>query len=68
MHKNKKVLTCRYAFADILGYQCNKGKNTHKIIPHYDCENCKDYSNKYYMTKEKTMQYKDQNNGNNKNT
>lgn len=67
MHKNKKVLTCRYAFADILGYQCSKGKNCHKIT-RYDCENCKDYSNKYYMTKEKTMEYKEQNNGNNKNT
>ena len=63
MHKNKKVFTCRYAFADILSYQCSKGEHCHKIIPSYDCDNCKDYSNKYYMTKEKTMEYKNGNKG-----
>lgn len=61
MDKNKRVLTCRYAFAHLITYICLKCN--HKITKD-DCEECKDYSNKYYMTKEKTMQYKEQNDGN----
>lgn len=50
--------TCRYAFVHLITCICTKSKYGHKIIPYYDCEKCKDYSNKYYMTKEKTMEYK----------
>lgn len=51
-----KIKTCRYAFAHLINYICLKCN--HKITKD-DCEECKDYSNKYYMTKEKTMQYKE---------
>lgn len=60
MHKNKKVLTCRYAFPHLITYICLKCN--HKITKD-DCEVCKDYSNKYYMTKEKTMEYRNGNKG-----
>lgn len=39
---------------------CRLGKFVNLSYPF----TCKDYSNKYYMTEEKTMQYKEQNNGN----
>ena len=61
--ETSRVKTCRYAFAHLITWICTKSKYGHKIIPDYDCENCKDYSNKYYMTKEKTMEDRNGNKG-----
>ncbi len=53
-----RVKTCRYAFAHLLFWICHHSSEYgHRINPDYDCKNCKDYSNKYYMTKEKTAEY-----------
>ena len=55
-----KEKTCRYAYLDLFNYICTKHKNSCRCYS----DNCKDYSNKYYMTKEKTQQYQEQNNEN----
>lgn len=58
--KENRIKTCRYAFPHLITYICTKSEYGHKITS-YDCEKCKDYSNKYYMTKEKTMEYRNGN-------
>ena len=45
MHKNKKVLTCRYISADLLHYLCTKDK--YKQIEIHDCKYCKNYKEYY---------------------
>ena len=59
----KICFNCRYYRSKLLNgdIRCYLGKFVNLKYPF----TCKDYSNKYYMTKEKTMQYKEKNNGNN---